>query len=37
MKFSQLIEYIMTSIFLEKSYARYVGELFPGPFLISRN
>ena len=37
MKFGQLIEYIMTSIFLEKSYTRYVGELFPGTFLKSRN
>ena len=34
MKFRQLIEYNMRNIFLEKSYAKCDGELFPDPFLV---
>ena len=33
MKFGQLIEYIMTNIFLEKSYTKCCGETIPKPFL----
>ena len=29
MKFGQLIEYIMTNIFFEKSYTKYGGETIP--------
>ena len=32
MKFSQLIEYSMRNIFLEKSYAKCCGEAISGPF-----
>ena len=32
MKFGQLIEYNMRNIFLEKSYAKYGGEVSPRPF-----
>ena len=32
MKFGQLIEYNMTNIFLEKSYAEYGEETSPRPF-----
>ena len=32
MKFGQLIEYNMTNIFLEKSYAEYGGETSLRPF-----
>ena len=32
MKFGQLIEYNMRSIFLEKSYAKYGGEAIPRLF-----
>ena len=32
MKFSQLIEYNMRNIFLEKSFAKYGGETNPRPF-----
>ena len=31
MKFGQLIEYKMTSIFVEKSYTKYAGETIPRP------
>ena len=31
-KFSQLIEYNMRKIFLEKSYPKYGGETSPKPF-----
>ena len=33
MKFDQLIEYYMKSIFLEKSYTKSGGEFRPRPFL----
>ena len=32
MKFDQLIECKMGNIFLQKSYAKYVGETSPRPF-----
>ena len=32
MKFGQLIEYNMRSIFLEKSYTKCAGETIPRPF-----
>ena len=32
MKFSQLIEFNMRNIFLEKSYTKYGGETIPIPF-----
>ena len=32
MKFGQLIEYNMRTIFLEKSYTKYGGETSPRPF-----
>ena len=32
MKFGQLIEYNMRSIFLEKSYTKYAGEAIPRTF-----
>ena len=32
MKFGQLREYNMRSIFVEKSYTKYVGETIPRPF-----
>ena len=32
MKFDQLMEYAMRNIFLEKSYAKCVGETIPRPF-----
>ena len=32
MKFSQLIEHNMRSIFLEKLYTKYGGETIPRPF-----
>ena len=32
MKLSQLIEYNMTNMFLEKSYTKYGGETIPRPF-----
>ena len=31
-KFSQVIEYNMRNIFLEKSYKKYSGETIPRPF-----
>ena len=33
MKFGQSIEYIMRNIFVEKSYTKFGGELFPDSFL----
>ena len=33
MKFGQLIEYNMTSIFLEKSQKQFDGKLVPDPFI----
>ena len=33
MKFGQLIEYNMRNIFLEKSYTKLGGKLFPDPVL----
>ena len=33
MKFGQLIEHNMRSIFVEKSYAKCGGETIPDPFL----
>ena len=30
-KFDQLIEYNMKKIFVEKSYAKYAGEIIPRP------
>ena len=32
MKFSQLMEYNMKNIFLEKSHKTYGGDTIPGPF-----
>ena len=32
MKLSQLIEYNLRNIFLEKSYTKYVGKTIPRPF-----
>ena len=32
MNFDQLTEYNMRNIFLEKSYTKCGGELFPDPF-----
>ena len=32
MKFSQLIEYIVRNVFLEKSYTKWFGETSPRPF-----
>ena len=31
MKIDQLIEYTMRNIFVEKSYAKYAGEIIPKP------
>ena len=31
MKFGQLIEYNMRNIFVEKSHAKYAGEIIPRP------
>ena len=33
MNFGHLVDYNMTSNFLEKSYSKYGGELVPDPFL----
>ena len=33
MKFHQLIEYSMSTVFLEKSYTKCGGETIPRPFL----
>ena len=32
MKFGQLIQYKMRTIFLEKSFSRFAGETIPRPF-----
>ena len=32
MKFSQLVDYAMRNIFLEKSYTKWGGETSPKPF-----
>ena len=32
MKFSQLIEYIVRNVFLEKLYTKWFGETSPRPF-----
>ena len=37
MKFDELIEYCMKSIFLEKPYTKYGGEFRPRPFLKKSN
>ena len=37
MKFSQLIEYNMWNIFVEKSYTKYSGETIPRPYLKNQN
>ena len=34
-KFTQLIEYIMSNTFIEKSYTKCNGETIPRPFLVS--
>ena len=36
-KYGQLIEYNMKKNFLEKSYIKYGGILFPDPFLKNQN
>ena len=36
-KFGQLIEYNIKNIFLEKSFKKCRGELFPDPFLKTQN
>ena len=37
MKFGQLIEYNMRTIFYEKSFSKCVGETIPTPLLCSIN
>ena len=37
MKFGQLIEYNMTNMFLEKSYAKCGGETIPRPYSKKSN
>ena len=37
MKFGQLRQNNMSNIFIEKTYTKYGGKLFPDPFLKNRN